>query len=124
MTKYLGYIALIPRNDAVAGWLEQHLPRRPAAVLEAFCSRRAWTADERLYNLGNPLKLLGSVTYTAWQYATFNGDTLVIVREYSSEGLAPGGKFAADVQNHEGADLTELTDEEILVQVKRVLEPS
>jgi hypothetical protein len=121
MTKYLGYIALIPRNDAVSGWLSQHLPRMPAAVLEAFCSDKAWIADERLRH---SLRLSGGVRYTAWQYATFGSDTLVVVCEYSSEGLAPGGKFAADVQNHEGADLTELTEEEILVQVKRALEPS
>lgn len=124
MTIYLGYIALIPRNDAVSGWLSQHLPRMPAVVLEAFCSDKAWTADERWYHLSNPLIISGGVRYTAWQYATFEGNTLVVVCEYSSEGLAPGGKFAVDVQLREGAKLTELTKGEILVQVKQVLELS
>ena len=116
MTQYLGYIALIPRTDAASGWVRDHLPRKHTAVLEAFCSDEAW--DGYPHNLGDPLRVPGSTQYTAWQYGD---DTLVIVCQYQAEYLAPGGKFAADVQLHEGANLTELTEEEILPQVRRVL---
>jgi hypothetical protein len=128
MSEYLGFIALIPRQLAHQ-WLEGHMARADALVLQAFASDEAWEADQPvLPALGRRLALnSGGIAYTAWQYTAQDGDVLALACHYVREWIGPGGKFAADVELHEGQGvmLIEIVgrvgENELDIQMKRAL---
>jgi hypothetical protein len=126
MSTYLGFIALVPRTNARA-WIQRHVSSSVVPVLQAFSSDTAWEEDQLILPaLGRRLTLTsGGVKYVAWQYTVRNGsDVLAIACRYAREYLAPGGKFAADVEmcQVEGATLVEIVDEQDLdEQIKQAL---
>jgi hypothetical protein len=114
-TEYLGFIALVPRTNATM-WIQRHVVSPVVPILQAFSSDTAWEEDQSILPaLGRRLTVTsGGTKYVAWQYTIRNdADVLAIACRYAREYLAPGGKFAADVEMRqaEGATLVEIVDD-------------